>query len=57
MQKKKKVPNENITLKENNRIIRDQGEVAETLNGYFTNYWFVVIVRVKVVFRKTVVGD
>ena len=34
---KNRAPNENITLKENNRIIKDQREVAETLNDYFTN--------------------
>ena len=37
MHSKRSPPNGYITLKESNRIIKDQNLVAETLNSYFTN--------------------
>ena len=37
MHSKRSPRNGYITLKENNRIIKDQNLVAETLNSYFTN--------------------
>ena len=37
MHTKNRAPNDYITLKENNKIIRDQVQVADTLNEYFTN--------------------
>ena len=37
MHMKNRAPNDYITLKENNKIIRDQVQVADTLNEYFTN--------------------
>ena len=37
MHSKRCVPSEYITLKENNKIIKDQNQVAEILNSYFKN--------------------
>ena len=37
MHTKIRAPNDHITLKDNNKVIRDQNQVAETLNDYFTN--------------------
>ena len=37
MHTKKGPPEQSITLRENREVIRDQKQVAETLNDYFTN--------------------
>ena len=42
MPTKNRVPEEFVTLKEERTVIREQDQVAETFNDYFTNIIFTI---------------